>query len=106
MDQPSRESRQHERLPVEFPVVLVCSHMGKARIEHGKAVDLSPGGIAVNTPARLRMEQPISLEFTVPLENVPLKVEAFPRYNFDGRYGFKFTFLSREQSELLKRLAN
>jgi hypothetical protein len=106
MSQEGRSTRLHRRVPVEFPVVLICSHMGKARIEQGRAIDLGTGGMGIHTDARLREEQPISIEFTLPIEGVPLKVEAEIRHHMDGRYGLRFRYLSFEQANLLKRLIN
>jgi hypothetical protein len=80
--------------------------MGKARIEQAQALDLSPGGIGVHTEARLRLEQPVSVEFTLPLENLPLKVEARIRHSIDGRYGLSFVHLSQEQVKALERVVH
>lgn len=106
MDPHSRDTRLHPRVPVQFPVVLVCSHMGKSRIEQARAMDLSPAGIGIKTDARLRLEQPISLEFTLPVESIPMKIEAYIRHNVDGRYGLQFSLLTLEQANLLKRMIN
>lgn len=106
MSQESRSSRLHPRVPVEFPVVLICSHMGKARIEQARAIDLGTGGIGIHTDARLRQEQPISVEFTLPIESIPLKLEALIRHHIDGRYGLQFTYLTSEQAGLLRRMIN
>jgi hypothetical protein len=78
--------------------------MGKARIEQARALDLSSGGIGIHTEARLRLEQPLSVEFTLPVENVPLKVEARIRHTIDGRYGLSFIHLSQEQVRALERV--
>jgi c-di-GMP-binding flagellar brake protein YcgR len=80
--------------------------MGKARIEEARALDLSAGGIGIHTEARLRLEQPVSVEFTLPLENVPLKVEARIRHSIDGRYGLSFIHLSEEQVRALQRVVH
>jgi hypothetical protein len=101
---PSR--RQHARVEVGFPVVLICSYMGKARVEQAKAVDLGVGGMGIHTEARLRAEQPVSLEFTLPLESIPLKLDASIRHHLDGRYGLQFTYLTAEQSKLLDRMVH
>jgi|SRR5690349_6374016 hypothetical protein len=106
MDDTSRIVRQHPRVEVGFPVVLVCSHMGKFRVEQATAHDLSPGGMGIKTDARLRSEQPVSVEFTLPLGSIPLKVEAHIRHHLDGRYGLQFMYLTNEQAQLLKRMVN
>lgn len=107
MEEQTRPSRrQHARVEVGFPVVLICSHMGKSRIEQAKAVDIGVGGIGIHTGARLREEQPVSVEFTLPLESIPLKVDASIRHHLDGRYGLQFLYLTNEQSRLLERMAN
>lgn len=107
MDEESRSPRRaHPRIEVEFPVVLVCSHMGKARIEHARALDLGPGGLGIHTEARLRAEQPVSVEFTLPLASVPLKMDAAIKHHVDGRYGLQFLYLTAEQANLLKRMVN
>jgi hypothetical protein len=107
MKEDTRHSRrQHSRVEVTFPVVLICSHLGKARIEQAKAVDLGVGGIGIHTEARLREEQPVSLEFTLPLESVPLKVDASIRHHLDGRYGLEFLYLTNEQSRLVERMVS
>jgi hypothetical protein len=80
--------------------------MGKARIEQARALDLSPGGIGIKTEARLRAEQPLSIEFTLPLESIPLKLDASIRHHLDGRYGLQFMYLTAEQAKLLERMAN
>jgi PilZ domain len=106
MDESSRSARQHPRVEVGFPVVLVCSHMGKFRVEQATARDLSPGGMGIHTDARLRSEQPVSVEFTLPLNSIPLKVEAHIRHHIDGRYGLEFMYLTHEQAQLLQRMVN
>lgn len=106
MDEQRRQTRRHHRKEVEFPVTLIGSYQGKARIEQGTAVDLSPGGIGIRTDARFRMEQPLSIEFVFPLESVPLKVESRICFHVDGRYGFEFLYLSAEQARLLSRVVN
>jgi hypothetical protein len=80
--------------------------MGKSRIEQAQALDLSAGGIGIHTEARLRLEQPVSVEFTLPFENVSLKVEARIRHSIDGRYGLSFTYLSDEQVRVLQRVVH
>jgi len=106
MDDTSRPARQSPRVEVGFPVVLVCSHMGKFRVEQATARDLSAGGMGIHTDARLRSEQPVSVEFTLPLGSIPLKVEAHIRHHIDGRYGLQFMYLTHEQAHLLQRMVN
>ena len=106
MDATSRPVRQSARVEVGFPVVLVCSHMGKFRVEQATARDLSAGGMGIHTDARLRSEQPVSVEFTLPLGSIPLKVEAHIRHHIDGRYGLQFMYLTHEQAQLLQRMVN
>jgi hypothetical protein len=106
MDESSRHTRRHPRVEVGFPVVLVCSHMGKFRVEQATARDLSPGGMGIHTDARLRSEQPVSVEFTLPLGSITLKVEAHIRHELDGRYGLQFMYLTNEQAQLLQRMVN
>ena len=106
MDDTSRPARQSPRVEVGFPVVLVCSQMGKFRVEQATARDLSAGGMGIHTDARLRSEQPVSVEYTLPLGGIPLKVEAHIRHHIDGRYGLQDMYLTHEQSQLLQRMVN
>jgi len=105
--------RTFERASVEIPVTLISINRGTTNLYEARTADLSEGGMGIVTSAPLVPNQPISIEFTVPLANQLLKLSAVVKHQFrldpdagDGdRYGLEFSAATTAQRNQIKRVA-
>lgn len=97
-----RERRRYFRCPVEIPAVI-----SKPDAEiRGQTVNISEGGIAINTSVPLGPGINVQVEFTLPGHKSRFVVGAAVRWCRDTYLGLQFTALSPEvSSELQEWLA-
>ncbi len=98
-----RERRRYFRCPVEIPAEI--SGPGIAAI-HGKTLNISEGGVAINSSLPLKPGVQVKVQFTLPDNESKFEAEATVCWSKEGYLGFQFTSLSPQlTSELQTWLA-
>lgn len=88
-----RERRRYFRCPVTLPVVLRREHLPDL---HCESVNLSQGGMALNTAAALVPGNPVQVEFTVPGHAYACRAEGTIRWSKTGHIGVHFSSIPQE----------
>ena len=89
--------RRWRRYRFNLPVALTVCRDQKTLNARGSS--LNEGGIAISADVKLAMGDPVTVEFTPPYANLPIKLSAMVR-NYDGEvYGLEFVAHSAEQQE-------
>jgi ActR/RegA family two-component response regulator len=98
-----RERRRYFRCPVEIPAAI--SSPGMAAVQ-GKTLNISEGGVAVNTSLSLKPGVQVKVQFTLPDREIHFTAEATVCWSKEQYLGFQFTSLSPQlTSELQEWLA-
>ena|SRR5271166_3943355 len=98
-----RERRRYFRCPVEIPAQITGPDIP---LVHGKTLNISEGGIAINTALTLRPGVQVKVQFTLPDREIHFETDATVCWFKEGYLGFQFTSLSpRLTSELQEWLA-
>jgi c-di-GMP-binding flagellar brake protein YcgR len=103
--------RAFERSFVDIPVTLISISRGTTNLYEARTADLSEGGMGLVTSAPLVPNQPVSIEFTIPLVNQLLKLTAIVKHQLaieageSDRYGLEFSQATVAQRNQIKRLA-
>ena len=98
-----RERRRYFRCPVEILAAIYSPGMPAV---HGRTLNISEGGLAVNTSLSLKPGVQVKLQFTLPDHATQVETEATVCWSKEGYLGFQFTSLSPQQtSELQEWLA-
>jgi CheY-like chemotaxis protein len=98
-----RERRRYFRCPVEIPAEI--SGPGIPAI-HGKTLNISEGGVAINSSLPLKPGVQVKVQFTLPDNESKFEAEATVCWSKEGYLGFQFTSLSPQlTSELQTWLA-
>jgi DNA-binding response OmpR family regulator len=99
-----RENRRYYRCPVEVPVTMTCRTMPAV---DGQTVNVSEGGMAVNTSASFRPSDGVNLQFSLPYDDCRFELEATICWVKEGRVGLQFSAspqISKLQEWLARRL--
>ena len=94
--------RMHRRMTIEVPVVLISSHIGTTKISSARSFDLSAGGIRVQKMTNLLADQPVSIEFRLPMAKDLIKMNAVVRHAGEQFYGLEFHQTTQHQLEQIK----
>lgn len=98
-----RERRRYYRCPVQLLATILSAEMPPV---HGKTLNISEGGMAINTSLSLKPGVQVKLQFTLPDHPTRFEVEATVCWSKEGYLGFQFTSLaSKLASELQEWLA-
>ena len=98
-----RERRRYFRCPVEISAAIKSADMP---VVHGRTLNISEGGMAINTSLSLKPGLPVRLQFALPDHANQFEVEATVCWSKEGYLGFQFTSLSAQlTSELQEWLA-
>jgi len=98
-----RERRRYFRCPVEIPAEI--SGPGIPAV-HGKTLNISEGGVAINTSLPLKPGVQVKVQFTLPEREARFEAEATVCWSKEGYLGFQFTSISPQlTSELQEWLA-
>jgi CheY-like chemotaxis protein len=86
-----REQRRYFRCPIQTPATI-CRH---AMPEiHGQSVNISEGGIAINTDVPIEPGAKVQVRFTLPDQKSQFAVEAAVCWSKETHVGLQFTSLS------------
>jgi DNA-binding response OmpR family regulator len=101
-----RERRRYFRCPVEVPAVISQPDQPEVR---GQTLNISEGGIAITTSAKLQTGAKVQVQFTLPGRKSPFTVESTICWCKEGYLGLQFTapppqLLSDLQEWLSRRL--
>jgi CheY-like chemotaxis protein len=94
-----RERRRYFRCPVDIPATICRPPMPEI---HGKAVNISEGGIAIATTVVLDSEIKVKVQFSLPGDETPFVVGATICWRKDACLGLQFTSLSPDLSSELQ----
>ncbi len=95
-----QERRRAARILVDIPVAARVSELG---ILEARVSDLSVGGLALQCGQALRIEQNVSLVFSLPGTNGVVRVNGkVVNGNATGRAGVRFSFVPEEDLNLLE----
>jgi CheY-like chemotaxis protein len=93
-----RERRRYFRYPLSIPVVILRRAKPEVRCS---SVNISEGGISLNTFVPLSTEEKVHVQFTLPGHEVPFLAESMICWLKTGHIGLRFVSLSQEhKSEL------
>jgi len=94
-----RERRRYFRCPVE---TVAAIHSADLPVVYGRTLNVSEGGIAINTSLTLKPGAPVKLQFTLPGHAQPFQTEATVCWCKDSYLGFQFTSLSAQLTSSLQ----
>ncbi len=94
-----RERRRYFRCPVEMPAEI--SGPGIPPV-HGKTLNISEGGVAINTSLSLKPGVQVKVQFTLPNGEIHVEAEATVCWSKEGYLGFQFTSLSPQLTSELQ----
>jgi CheY-like chemotaxis protein len=94
-----RERRRYFRCPISIPVSILRQRMPEVRCY---SVNISEGGMAVNTFVPLIAGEDVQVQFTIPDHKVPFVMESKICWLKTGRLGVRFVSLSPERKSELQ----
>jgi ActR/RegA family two-component response regulator len=98
-----RERRRYFRCPVEILAAIYSPGMPAV---HGRTLNISEGGVAINTSLSLKPGVQVKLQFTLSDHAAQFEAESTVCWSKEGYLGFQFTSLSPQlTSELQEWLA-
>jgi len=99
-----RERRRYFRCPVEIPAAI---YSPGAPAVHGKTLNISEGGVAINTSVSLKPGVQVKVKFTLPDREIHFEAESTVCWCKEGYLGFQFTSLPPQlASELQEWLSH
>lgn len=82
--------RRWLRYRLQLPVRLIINRDENIRITHGRASDVSEGGMLVFAGLELRPGDKVAIEFTPPYSNTPARAPGVVRHRRGYNYGVEF----------------
>lgn len=98
--------RRFRRFPADIRVsVEVFRPQGSASF-WGRSIELGEDGIGATLTGEVEPGEVVSMELSLPVASIPLRVRALARYRDGLRHGFEFLALTEENRELLRRVCS
>jgi hypothetical protein len=72
----------------------------------GRSTELGEDGVGATLTGEVEPGEVVSMELSLPVASLPMRVRALTRYRTGLRHGFEFLALSEEQRELLHRVCS
>jgi ActR/RegA family two-component response regulator len=94
-----RERRRYFRCPIEIPAAI--SGPGIPPVQ-GKTLNISEGGVAINTSLTLKPGVQVKVQFTLPDRKIHVDAEATVCWSKEGYLGFQFASLSPQLTSELQ----
>lgn len=94
-----RERRRYFRCPVETLVAIYPPGMPAV---HGRTLNISEGGVAINTSLSLKPGVQVKVQFTLPEREILFEADSTVCWSKEGYLGFQFTSLSPQQTSELQ----
>jgi|ERR1700691_5257411 len=96
--------RRYRRYPADIRVSVEVFRPGGSAAMWGRSTELGEDGIGATLTGEIEPGEVVSLELSLPVASVPLRLRALARYRDGLRHGFEFLALNEEQRELLHRV--
>ncbi len=101
----SHESeRQYRRYDVDFNVHVKAWRGGAMEVTEGHGTDVSQGGLALKTAAKLQPGETVTIEMTLPITGHRVMITGAIRNQENGQYGVEFVGLGDVQRNVILRL--
>jgi ActR/RegA family two-component response regulator len=94
-----RERRRYFRCPVE---VLAAIYSPGMPAVHGRTLNISEGGVAINTSLPLKPGVQVNVQFTLPDHETQFEADSTVCWSKEGYLGFQFTSLSPQLTSELQ----
>jgi ActR/RegA family two-component response regulator len=94
-----RERRRYFRCPVEMVAAI---HTPGMPVVHGRTLNISEGGVAINTSLALKPGTQVKVEFTLPDGEIHFESESTVCWSKEGYLGFQFKSLSPQLASALQ----
>lgn len=82
--------RRWQRYRLNLPIRLIVTRDDKTQIMHGRANDMSEGGMLVFAGLELKSEEKVFVEFTPPYSSDPVRTGGIVRHRRGYNYGLEF----------------
>jgi hypothetical protein len=100
----SPSPRRFQRYPADIRVSVEVFRPDGSASMWGRSTELGEDGIGATLTGEVEPGEVVSMELSLPVASVPLRLRALARYRDGLRHGFEFLALSEEQRELLHRV--
>jgi ActR/RegA family two-component response regulator len=94
-----RERRRYFRCPIEIPAAIYGEGIPAVQ---GKTLNISEGGVAINTSLALKPGVQVKVRFTLPDREIQFEAESTVCWSKQGYLGFQFTSLSPQLTSELQ----
>jgi hypothetical protein len=96
--------RRFRRYPADVRVSVEVFRPGGSASLWGRSIELGEDGVGATLTGEIEPGEVVSMELSLPVASVPLRVRALARYRDGLRHGFEFLTLNEEQRDLLHRV--
>lgn len=96
--------RQFRRYNVDFAVHVKAWRGGAMEVAEGHGTDVSQGGLALKTAAKLQPGETVTIEMTLPITGHKVMITGAIRNEENGQYGVEFVGLGEMQRNVILRL--
>jgi hypothetical protein len=96
--------RRFQRYPADIRVAVEVFRPGGSASLWGRSIELGEDGIGATLTGEVEPGEVVSMELSLPVASLPMRVRALARYRDGLRHGFEFLALNDEQHELLHRV--
>jgi hypothetical protein len=99
--------RRWQRYRLNLPIRLIFTHDGTTKIMSGRGNDMSEGGVLVFAGMELKTNDEVTIEFTPPFADGPVRASGVVRHRRGYNYGIEFlqdTDTDKEQTEKFRGL--
>jgi hypothetical protein len=107
---PSKERavfRRWQRYRLNLPIRLIFTHDGTTKYMSGRGNDMSEGGVLVFAGMELKTGDEVTIEFTPPFAEGPVRARGMVRHRRGYNYGVEFLIDSdadKDQTEKFRSL--
>jgi hypothetical protein len=98
--------RRFRRYPADLRVSVEVFRPGGSASFWGRSTELGEDGIGVTLTGEVEAGEVVSMELSLPVASLPLRLRALARYRDGLRHGFEFLAMNEEQHELLHRVCS
>jgi PilZ domain-containing protein len=100
----ARVRRRFPRFPLDVRLSVHVLREGEKISMWGRSNELGCDGIGATLTAGIDPGEVVSMELSLPLTAVPLRIRAIVRYRDGLRHGFEFLALSGDQRDAVARV--
>jgi hypothetical protein len=98
------KNRRFPRYTIDMRVQAQVFRAGAVSCAWGRSWEMGEDGMSGTLSGDLEPGEVVTLEFTLPHCNEPIKVRAVVRHRAGYRYGFEFLTLAEAQREQMRRV--